>query len=169
MAAKKKLTRTQLRKAIDEAFSKYIRYRAADKAGFAECWTCSTRHHVGYLHCGHFASRRYMATRWHDPDDTYGNCMPQCARCNLYDQGRQWRFGKRLNEHVPGRAEEIMRAAQRERAYEMEELRQMLDAYRARVQQEVSRAPAVLKRPPKAADDSRLKKQKTAHAARRKQ
>ena len=96
-----------------------------------------------------------MATRWHDPDDTYGNCMPQCARCNLYDQGRQWRFGERLNEHVPGRAQEIMRAAQRERTYEMEELRQMLDSYRARVQREIHRAPAVLNRPPKAKDDTR--------------
>jgi len=169
MPKEKKLTRRQLKTKLDEWFSKAIRYRAADKDGFAECFTCGTRHHVGYLHCGHFASRRHMATRWHDPEDGYGNCMPQCAKCNLFDQGRQWDFGRRLDEHVPGRAAEIMREAQRERTYELEELREMLQRYRTLGQREMDTKPAVLKRPPKTEADTRPKKQKTAHVARRKQ
>lgn len=126
----KPLTHAQLKKKLDEWFSKYIRYRAADKDGTAECYTCGKRDHVRNLQAGHFASRRYMATRWHDPQDGHGNIQVQCIACNLYEQGRQWHFGRRLDQAVSGRAEEIMQAAGCKRTYAVAELRQMVEFYR---------------------------------------
>lgn len=40
------------------------------------------------LHCGHFISRRYEATRYDEM-----NCAPQCVSCNTFHQGRQFEFG----------------------------------------------------------------------------
>lgn len=157
MAMAKKQTHAQLKKKVDEWYSKAIRYRAADAAGFAECFTCHTRYHVGYLHCGHFASRRHMATRWHDPKDGIGNTAPQCVACNLYDQGRQWYFGQRLDSLKPGRAAQIMREAERPRKYGMEELRQLCERYRREVKQLTAQTPALTNRPAKRGKDTRPK------------
>ena len=44
------------------------------------------------LQCGHFQSRRHMATRF---DET--NCQPQCVKCNMFEQGEQFKFHIKLN------------------------------------------------------------------------
>ena len=163
--AKKPLTHAQLKKKVDEWFSKAIRYRAADKDGFAECWTCGTRHHVGNLQAGHFASRRHMATRWDDRDDGASNVMPQCIACNLYDQGRQWYFGRRLDEVVSGRAEDIMRTAQRPRSYGVAELRQLLERYKMEATAHMVQKPAIANRPAKGEAYSRTQRRKEEAAA----
>lgn len=54
------------------------------------------------MHCGHFASRRFICTRW-DPDNT----RPQCVKCNIYDSGMQFEFSRRLNLEEPGKAEAV--------------------------------------------------------------
>jgi hypothetical protein len=156
--AKKPLTHAQLKKKVDEWFSKYIRYRASDKHGEAECYTCGKRDHVRNLQAGHFASRRYMATRWHDPEDGHGNVQVQCIACNLYEQGRQWTFGRRLDEAVKGRAESIMQAAGRKRTYGVAELRQMVDHYREEATKQMAEKRGIAERKAKAATDRRSKK-----------
>lgn len=105
-AKPKRITYAQAVKRADLWFSKLVRYQAADKDGNAECFTCKRVAHVSELQAGHFASRRYHATRWH-PD----NCRPQCVSCNLYGSGEQWLFGQHLDSEEPGRAAAIMRAA----------------------------------------------------------
>jgi len=153
----KKQTHAQLKKKVDEWFSKCIRYRAADSKGYAECFTCHTRHHVGHLHCGHFASRRHMATRWHDPADGIGNTAPQCIACNLYDQGRQWYFGQRIDSLKRGRAAEIMRLAKDNRPYPIAELRELHDRYKREANAISNETPAVLRRPAKTKQDKKDK------------
>ena len=98
-----------------------------------------------------------MATRWHDPADGIGNTAPQCVACNLYDQGRQWYFGQRLDSLKHGRAAQIMRQAERPRKYAMEELRELCERYRREAKQLIAQTPALANRPAKRGKDSRLK------------
>lgn len=98
-----------------------------------------------------------MATRWHDPADGIGNTAPQCVACNLYDQGRQWYFGQRLDSFKRGRAEEIMQEAQRPRKYAMGELRELCERYRREVEQHLAQTSALANRPAKRGKDTRTK------------
>lgn len=106
--AKKKTDRQRAIARLDKAWSICIRYGAANERGVVECYTCGKEDTPQRMHCGHFASRRFIATRW-DAD----NCRPQCVRCNIYDSGRQYEFARRLNEEEPGLADEVYRRAHR--------------------------------------------------------
>lgn len=94
-----------------------------------------------------------MATRWDDPADGIGNTQPQCVACNLYDQGRQWYFGQRLDSLKRGRAEEIMRRAKDKRPYRLAELRDLYDRYKREATSLSDKTPAILQRPAKKKKD----------------
>ena len=128
MAKKKPLTaytHAQMKKKVDDVFSKYIRYKAADADGYADCYTCGQSLHVTKLHCGHFASRRFMAVRW-EPD----NVAPQCYVDNIHRHGEQWIFGRNIDLQKPGRAAELMQQAKQGRSYKIGELRDLYNHYR---------------------------------------
>lgn len=125
MPTKKKLTHAQLKKKVDEWFSKYIRWQAADENGYANCFTCGKSLHVTQLQAGHFVSRRYAVHRW-EPD----NVRPQCVADNIFGQGEQWIFGRNIDMQQPGRAEELMRTKDTPRKYTIAELRNLYDYYR---------------------------------------
>jgi len=48
---------------LDKIFSKYIRLRDSN-GGIGQCCTCGKKLHWKEAHCGHFISRRHLATRW---------------------------------------------------------------------------------------------------------
>lgn len=97
-----KLSRKSLVKKLDKVFSEYIRKRYT-KNEIAECVTCGKKDHWKKLQCGHFMSRKHYSTRW----DTI-NCQVQCARCNVFNYGEQYRFGLYLeNKFGVGTAEEL--------------------------------------------------------------
>lgn len=98
-----------------------------------------------------------MATRWHDPADGIGNTAPQCVACNLYDQGRQWYFGQRIDSLKRGRAAEIMRLAKDNRPYPITELRELHDRYKREANAISNETPAVLRRPAKTKQDKKDK------------
>ena len=106
-----------------------------------------------------------MATRWHDPEDGYGNVLPQCVACNLYEQGRQWAFGRRLDQAVPGRAEEIMRDSEQARPYGVAELRQLADYYKSECARFVLEKPAINERRDKAKAYNRAERRKAEDTA----
>jgi hypothetical protein len=55
------------------------------------------------MHCGHFMSRRYESTRYDEK-----NVAPQCVSCNTFHQGRQYRFGRWIDEtYGQGTAERL--------------------------------------------------------------
>jgi len=87
----KKASITKLKKKLDKYFSLYIRLKNADSNGYNYCYTCNKRDYYKYLQCGHFISRKYLATRF-DED----NCRPQCPACNVFRYGEQYRFGQKL-------------------------------------------------------------------------
>jgi hypothetical protein len=83
---------SKLKKELDKWFSLYIRLRNATDLGITECYTCGKQDFYKKLQCGHFQSRRHTATRWNEK-----NCQVQCVKCNMFNQGEQWKFGEKLD------------------------------------------------------------------------
>ena len=88
----KRQTIKTLTKKLDKIFSEYVRRRDS-KDGIVRCCTCGEHHHWKQIQCGHFISRRYMSTRFDEK-----NTGPQCAACNMFNQGRQFEMGIYLND-----------------------------------------------------------------------
>ena len=103
-------TISKLKKELDKYFSLYIRLRSATDTGLCQCVTCGKVGHykTGGMQNGHFQSRRFLATRWSEE----GNCEVQCQKCNIWEQGMQFRFsiyidakyGAGTAEHLEGLA-----------------------------------------------------------------
>ena len=95
-ARKEKLkTRSDYIKEADRAFSAYIRYRDKDKPCICCGMPLASSGNVpsigGSYDCGHFISRRHMATRWNE-----FNCAAQRKFCNRYQAGNQAGFREGL-------------------------------------------------------------------------
>ena len=92
---KKKLPKAEsirsLVKELDRVFSIHTRMKYADEQGMAKCYTCDSVHHWKAMDCGHFFSRRHYSLRWTDE-----NTKIQCKKCNIFQAGNQYEFGKRL-------------------------------------------------------------------------
>lgn len=88
---KKKLkTQAQLKKELDSVFSQYIR-----QIHPARCYTCGVSKRRKNLQCGHFISRAYLATRFHED-----NCRPQCVGCNVFGGGKPLDFEENLKKEL---------------------------------------------------------------------
>jgi len=99
-----KKTISKLKKELDKWFSLYIRIRNAEKnTGYVKCFTCSAfKNYKDGMQCGHFMSRRHMATRFHKLNQV------QCIKCNMYEQGMQYEYSKNLDvKYGEGTAEEL--------------------------------------------------------------
>jgi hypothetical protein len=90
----KKVTKTALVKKLDTVFSIYIRRRYAVD-DIAKCVTCGKEDHWKSLQCGHFMSRKHMSTRWNED-----NCQVQCAGCNVFRYGEQYKFSLYLGNNL---------------------------------------------------------------------
>lgn len=101
----KKITKTALVKKLDTVFSIYIRRRYAID-DIAKCVTCGKEDHWKSLQCGHFMSRKHMSTRWNED-----NCQVQCAGCNVFRYGEQYKFslylGNNLAEQLHIKSKEV--------------------------------------------------------------
>jgi hypothetical protein len=97
-------TISKLKKELDNVFSLYIRLRDATPEGSVQCFTCSRiSHYKSGMQNGHFQSRRHHSTRWNET-----NCQVQCVKCNMYEQGEQFRFGLGLDgKYGEGTSEEL--------------------------------------------------------------
>ena len=98
---------SKLKKELDKWFSLYIRLREATPTGMIKCFTCSAiKHYKQGMQCGHFMSRRYMATRYSE------FLEPQCVKCNMFEQGMQYVYGKNLDiKYGEGTAEKLQQLA----------------------------------------------------------
>jgi len=118
----KNLTVASLKKKADAIFSIYIRLR--DK----KCITCGSTEN---LQCGHFQSRKHNATRY----DPY-NCQAQCVRCNMFNWGEQYEFGKQLDKkYGDGMAESLKKKAQEIHKFTTYELQDIIDTYKKEVEE----------------------------------
>ena len=74
--------------------SKYIRAKAADENGIAECVTCGARKHWKELHAGHFLpKKRGIAVAFMEE-----NVHPQCAQCNTFNGGMLIEYTRYMQE-----------------------------------------------------------------------
>ena len=97
-------TISKLKKKLDTIFSFYIRLRGADDNGNNQCCTCGKIDNWRNLQCGHFVSRKHIATRFYEL-----NCFPQCVSCNVFKYGEQWKFGHFLDTNFgDGTAENLV-------------------------------------------------------------
>ena len=121
----KKASRKTIVKKLDAIFSIYIRRRYA-KDDIAECVTCGKQDHWKKLQAGHFQSRKHYSTRW---DET--NVQVQCAGCNVFRYGEQYKFSKWLNDNIgKGIAEELANKARQTVKFSTAELEEMTQKYK---------------------------------------
>jgi hypothetical protein len=121
---KSKGNRTQLVKKLDAVFSQWIRQRGS-KDGMNVCFTCGRTQSIAKLQAGHFQSRGKFSTRWDER-----NVQAQCVGCNLYNQGQQFIFGKRLDqEYGSGTSEYIYLQSQKTHKYTNDDLKSMIERY----------------------------------------
>lgn len=78
---------------IDYWFSRYIRIRDAYPNGYAHCCTCNKIFHWKEMQCGHFVSRKYLNTRYHEK-----NCHAQCKICNINNDGELGKYALFLDK-----------------------------------------------------------------------
>ena len=121
----KRTQRKKLVDKLDKVFSIYIRRRYA-KNDVAECFTCGKQDHWKKLQAGHFQSRKHYSTRW---DET--NVQVQCAGCNVFRYGEQYKFSKWLNDNIgKGTAEELADKARQTVKFSTAELEEMIQKYK---------------------------------------
>lgn len=126
---KKKPSKSYLIKKADKVFSLYIRQRYADHRGIAECFTCGKQDHWKKLQCGHFMSRRFYATRWNET-----NCQVQCAGCNVFRYGEQYKFSINLNlKYKRDVAEEMQTLSKKTMRYSVPDLIELIEYYEKKV------------------------------------
>lgn len=93
----------KLKDKLDKVFSLFIRQSNAID-GYTKCITCGKFQRWQDQDCGHFQSRRHLATRWEEM-----NCAPQCKDCNIFNQGKQDEFGRKIEEKYGKSALEMLR------------------------------------------------------------
>ena len=95
---------SKLKKELDKWFSLFIRLRDATDEGLCQCFTCgAVKYYKKGMQCGHFQSRRFLATRFNEE-----NCQPQCVACNMFRGGEQFKFAMNLEaKYGTGKAEEL--------------------------------------------------------------
>ena len=120
----KRTQRKKLVDKLDKVFSIYIRRRFANN-DIAECFTCGKQDNWKKLQNGHFQSRKHYSTRWHEK-----NCQVQCAGCNVFRYGEQYKFSKNLNNtYYDGLAEELHIEANKTVKLDNTDLEMLIEKY----------------------------------------
>ena len=120
----KKTQRKKLIEKLDKIFSIYIRRRNAVN-DVAECFTCGKQDHWKKLQNGHFQSRKHYSTRWQEQ-----NCQVQCASCNVFRYGEQYKFALNLdNTYYSGLAEELHIEANKTVKLDNTDLEMLIEKY----------------------------------------
>lgn len=78
-STRKKDSTSSLINRLDRIFALYIRLRDAMPSGYFKCISCGRILPFDKGQCGHYWSRRHMATRFSED-----NCNCECAQCNVF-------------------------------------------------------------------------------------
>lgn len=117
----KKKTLKQLKALADKHFSLAIRLRDTTD-GWGDCITCGNRLNVKQLHAGHFQSRRHSSTRYDEE-----NVNAQCAGCNTFRAGEQYKYGLALDDkYGRGTAKKLAKKAQEYHKFTDDELLEII-------------------------------------------
>jgi hypothetical protein len=122
----KSKTQAQLKKELDSVFSIYIRTKYADTDGMVACYTCGKVMHWKKIQNGHFISRTYLATRFHE-----NNCRPQCWGCNGFGNGKPLDFEENLKRELsPEYVEELKKLRHSSVKYDRHWYTEMINNYK---------------------------------------
>jgi len=113
---------------LDTIFSKYIRLRDTDEYGRGGCFTCGNNFHYDDLECGHFRSRRNLATRWHQD-----NAHAQCRECNQKDDAAAMMIAMLAQDGGMKAAMEIVEMSHVSPKFTQDDYMDMYNFYRAEV------------------------------------
>ena len=122
----KKNSKTDLVKKLDKVFSAYIRLRDVMPNGYFICISCGKIKPISQGDCGHFYSRKHMATRF-DED----NCHCECQGCNRADGDHLHGYTRNLiNKIGKGRVDALEWKHNQYKQYTDYELQMMIDYYK---------------------------------------
>lgn len=115
---------------LDRIFSTYIRLVNSEN-GMVKCCTCGKPMEISKAHCGHFISRRHLATRFDEK-----NCAPQCPYCNTFNQGEQFKFSIYIDKkYGKGTAEKLLIQSKQTCKLGQFEIDQMTKYYKEKVKE----------------------------------
>jgi ribosomal protein L37E len=118
-----------LKRSLWSTFSKYIRLRDSDDYGYCHCITSGKPLFWKEAQAGHFLSRRYNNTLYHEQ-----NVHAQSAYDNLHLSGNQYIYGKRVDEiYGAGTADKLLTLSRQEKKFTIEELQEMIVHYKKEV------------------------------------
>ena len=123
----KKITRSKLVKKLDTVFSQYIRLNNADNNKNCICVTCNKTFFWKEIQAGHFMSRKHYSIRWDER-----NVKPQCAGCNVFRYGEQYKYSLYLGEEL---SSELHILSKKIVKYTNNELLEMINYYNNLVKQ----------------------------------
>lgn len=129
-----KPTVAQLKKQADTAFSIYIRLRDGEYRGgiwWCPCITCPAIKPIKEMQAGHFQSRRYMNTRFHEQ-----NVHAQCKKCNIFNAGEQFKYSLAVDKRYgPGTATKLELLSRQIKQFKTFELEEMIAQYKASIKE----------------------------------
>lgn len=113
----------KLKRKLDRLLSLWVRKRSN------QCFTCGNPGNQA----GHFQRRRFGMTRFHPK-----NLQTQCARCNVFQDGEQYEFGRRLDiTYGPGTAEQLRNLARKNNYQdEAETILKLIEALKGNYEEE---------------------------------
>ena len=112
-------------KKLDKVFSAFIRLRDTMPNGYFKCISCGQIKPFKDCDCGHYFSRRHMATRFH-PDNAHG----ECSACNRFSADHLENYRRNLIRKIgQSRFDQIYVLAHSECHWTEGELQQMIDSY----------------------------------------
>lgn len=122
-------SKTKLIAKLDRIFSQYIRLRDCNSNGYCKCISCGRFVHVSQIDCGHFMSRRHMATRF-DED----NCSGECKYCNRFDASHLVGYQRNLELKIGAtKVEKLVWKAKTPKHFLDSELEEMIEYYKNEV------------------------------------
>ena len=118
-----------LKKELDRVFSIYIRKSKANKYGKAICVSCGVSGDWQTMQCGHYNRRSLMSTRWDEK-----NCHVQCVKCNMFMSGNYPNYTKYLLFNYGAEwIMELVRNGEKIKKWTVEELKNLINYYKARI------------------------------------
>ena len=121
----KKPTRSKIVKKLDTVFSQYIRLSNADNNKNCICVTCNKTFFWKEIQAGHFMSRKHYSIRWDER-----NVKPQCAGCNVFRYGEQYKYSLYLGNKL---SEKLLEESRKLVKFTNVELEEMIQKYSQRL------------------------------------
>lgn len=112
--------------------SKYIRAKAADENGIAECVTCGVQKHWKELHCGHFIpKKRGMAVYFLEE-----NLACQCAQCNTFNGGMLIEYTRYIEmTYGPEKVDELLAVSRETVRYRLSDYEAIEQEYKSKFEE----------------------------------